>query len=403
MKKIVVMLSALAVISCASREEREFQNRQYMFGDGTNVVNQSQEPVAQSPQTTATAPEATTTVTHASNRRPRRTPPARQQTPKEDEGNTIWEYLFGKDDNVEAASQPQVEEDSDSLTFWEYLFGKDDDTQTATSSQPKEYRTASSRKPGKREGCERVPPHRAHLHTDGECIDSAPVVTVASEPLPMYEIIEPEVIVDTSVAVAEFQPEPLAAPVPVEVYAQRDVIVYDSVSEPEPMRYHQEELLEISERPRDYKKYRERDVYIVDTPQGTIDLWEETVTPEVYEIVATRTTNKMLKETGFIYDRKPVPTLYVTDVQTEDGVVDNGFYFSRKVTRDMLVGSRTFKMVSNISDADYHVEINVNSIIIDDGLDYAIQYNLRLIDSRNNLVKEWSEVIKRVQTDGSWW
>lgn len=149
---------------------------------------------------------------------------------------------------------------------------------------------------------------------------------------------------------------------------------------------------------------QEKPRYIIETPFGQEDVYDETITPEVYAIVATRVTNKMLDQTTAIYEKIPAPTLYVMEVKKEDESLPNGFYHARRVSKDIIKGSRTFTIVENMNDADYYIETIVSAIPLE-GIEVpAVKYTLTLYDKDNKQINQWSEAIQQIQNDDkSWW
>lgn len=149
---------------------------------------------------------------------------------------------------------------------------------------------------------------------------------------------------------------------------------------------------------------KEKPRYIIQTPYGEENIYDETITPEVYAILATRVTNKMLDETFNIYEKSSAPTLYVMEVKKAHKDMPNGFYYSRKVSKDIIEGSRTFKVVNNMNDAEYYLEAVVIKIPLEDNITPAVQYKITMYDKNNKKINEWSEILQQVQNDDkSWW
>ncbi|MFV0626404.1 MAG: hypothetical protein ACK5N8_03525 [Alphaproteobacteria bacterium] len=143
--------------------------------------------------------------------------------------------------------------------------------------------------------------------------------------------------------------------------------------------------------------------YRIDTPYGLDDFKNETIAPEIYSIVATRATNKMLDNTNSIYDKQGEKRIYVTKTKLEDDL-PNGFYLSQEVTKKIIESSRTFTVVNNMNDADYYTETLIKKIQIEGRDAPIVQYKLMLFDKQNNKINEWSETIRQVENDDrSWW
>lgn len=129
---------------------------------------------------------------------------------------------------------------------------------------------------------------------------------------------------------------------------------------------------------------------------------ESSITPQVYSLIAIRTTNKMLDGTRNLYENLNRPSIYVMDPKKSDPTLPDGFYSARKVTKDIIEGSRTFGVVNNMNDADYILEVFVERLGNNDSPEIA--YKLVLLDNKNVKIGEWTETIKRIRNDDrSWW
>ena len=126
------------------------------------------------------------------------------------------------------------------------------------------------------------------------------------------------------------------------------------------------------------------------------------ITPSVYAIAATRATNKMLDESTDIYENNNSTFLYIMDPKKTDDSLPDGFYYARKTTRDIIEGSRTFKVVNNLNDADYYLEVLVENAGNDETP--VIAYRMILFDKDNVKINEWVETVRRLKNDDrSWW
>ncbi len=148
---------------------------------------------------------------------------------------------------------------------------------------------------------------------------------------------------------------------------------------------------------------RQENTYKIDTPYGLENFSNETIAPEIYTIVATRTVNKMLDSTHKMYENKSDNFVYVMEPKIEDDL-PNGFYLSQDVTKKIIDSSRTFTVVNNLNDATYYTETLIKKIQIEGKDAPIIQYKLMLFDKQNNKLDEWSETIRQVENDDrSWW
>lgn len=144
--------------------------------------------------------------------------------------------------------------------------------------------------------------------------------------------------------------------------------------------------------------------YVIESPFGFEEIQDSMITPEVYAIVATRTTNRMLDQSATVFEKIPNPKLYIMEVKKETEALPDGFYYSKKVTQDIIEGSRTFTKVNNLNDADYYLETKVREIKVNEQDSPIIEYKITLFDKDNNQINEWVETIKQIQNDDrSWW
>lgn len=144
---------------------------------------------------------------------------------------------------------------------------------------------------------------------------------------------------------------------------------------------------------------------VTETPYGLSNLYEETSASQLYAVVAARATNKMLDQTTEIYERPARPKLYVMQIKKAGaGHVPDGFSHSRRVTREIIDGSKAFTLVNKQEDADYWLDIVVSRLNVEGMPGSLLQYKMILLDQNNNEVGSWMETIRQVQNDDrSWW
>lgn len=241
-------------------------------------------------------------------------------------------------------------------------------------------------------------------YVDGPKVEKAPVKKVSKENLPRYEVVE---IAQAEETLANdpipLETVPMAQPMSSMTQGAQTVDTTVTVEGNYPPKVVKKiTYKEVESKPRQYKKYKE--VYLVDTPQGTVNLWEETVSPEVYEVVATRATNKLLQQTENLYSGTLTPTLYLAAIDGEKDKLDNGFYLSRKVVRDILIGSKAYRLVNKPHEADYNLKLSASKHEIEDGMDKIMEFKLTLYDKNHKPIQTFSELIKQVKNDDqSWW
>lgn len=151
----------------------------------------------------------------------------------------------------------------------------------------------------------------------------------------------------------------------------------------------------------EYLEYAENDVvYRLPTRSSRYMINEPA--PEAYAIAATRAANRMLDETGALYENGESSFIYVADVKKADRRLPDGVYNAARTTKNIIGNSRTFKVTDNPEEADYILE----SIIDNAGTpeEPILVYKLVLLDADNNKAGQWAETLRRVRNDdGSWW
>lgn len=129
---------------------------------------------------------------------------------------------------------------------------------------------------------------------------------------------------------------------------------------------------------------------------------EQQITPDVYAIAAARATNKMLDNSGYIYQSPNDVFIYIMDPKKLDDRLPDGLHAARKVTREIISGSKNYKVANDLNEADYYLQVFVDNVGSE--FDPIIAYKLVLFDKNNQQIDEWVETIKRVKNDDrSWW
>ena len=153
-----------------------------------------------------------------------------------------------------------------------------------------------------------------------------------------------------------------------------------------------------------HKAMEEQEQFVVETPYAETPAIDDTISPDVYALVAARATNRMLDETAEVYEQNPRPTLYLMQIKNTDENLPDGFYLARRETKDIIEGSGTFTLVNNLNEAQYYLEVSVSPIQLKDKEVPAISYHLSLYTNQNAKIGEWAQMIKQVQNDDkSWW
>jgi len=125
----------------------------------------------------------------------------------------------------------------------------------------------------------------------------------------------------------------------------------------------------------------------------------------MYTVAASRTTNRMLRETDYIYRKTVRPQIYVRPVKKMgNGHIPDGFSSARKVTEDIIAGSGTYALTKNPDRAKYHLDITASKLDVAGLPGNVVLYKVTLYDRWNNQAGVWTETIRQIQNDDrSWW
>ena len=118
--------------------------------------------------------------------------------------------------------------------------------------------------------------------------------------------------------------------------------------------------------------------------------------PEAYNVVATRATNRMLQDTAVIYENG-VKRIYIKDAKLLSSDLPYGSHRVKGATRDILAGSKIYDVVNNIKNADLVVEPTLDWFVSSSSQIPALQYKMTLLDNNGKKVDEWIEVIRQVK------
>lgn len=118
--------------------------------------------------------------------------------------------------------------------------------------------------------------------------------------------------------------------------------------------------------------------------------------PEAYDVVATRATNRMLQDTATIYDNGSNMKVFLKDTKLLSSDLPYGSHRLRGTTKDIISGSNTFEVVNNANNADYIIDSAADWFVTNNAAP-ALQYKLSLLDKTGRKVNEWVEVIRQVQ------
>jgi hypothetical protein len=118
--------------------------------------------------------------------------------------------------------------------------------------------------------------------------------------------------------------------------------------------------------------------------------------PEAYDVLATRATNRMLQDTAAIYDAGKTKTIYVKETKLLSSDLPYGSHRLRATTKDIVDGSKTFEVVNNVNNADFIAETSSDWFVSSSAAP-ALQYKLSLFDRSGRKINEWVEILRPVQ------
>ena len=130
------------------------------------------------------------------------------------------------------------------------------------------------------------------------------------------------------------------------------------------------------------------------------------ISPDVYEIVARRTINKMLDATAPMYEKAEgeIPTIYINKTTIEDENLPDGLYIANAQSKKLIENSKTFNVTNTKDEADYILDTEIDTVEPRNTASPAIEYRLILQEKDGTIVEEWAEQIRRIQNDDkSWW
>lgn len=132
---------------------------------------------------------------------------------------------------------------------------------------------------------------------------------------------------------------------------------------------------------------------------------EGTSSRQIYTVLASRTTNKMLKSTPHIYSNGKYPSLFIKNPVTKgDFSVPETSEYAATVTKDIITGSHSYLVTEYAKKADYILEIFVSGHPVAERGSAVIVYKTVLKDRQNKEIGTWTEILTPIMNDDkSWW
>lgn len=117
--------------------------------------------------------------------------------------------------------------------------------------------------------------------------------------------------------------------------------------------------------------------------------------PEAYNVVATRATNRMLQDIAAYTNGRPARA-YLNDTKVLSSDLPYGNHRLKAATKEIIDGSRTLDLVNDVNAADYIIDSSTDWYVANNSMP-AIQYRLSMLDRSGRKIKEWVEVIRQIQ------
>lgn len=129
---------------------------------------------------------------------------------------------------------------------------------------------------------------------------------------------------------------------------------------------------------------------------------EDTFSPNVYAIMASRVTNNFLTEIPAFFADKPNSSLYIEETVYADRYMPATPDIIGATTKEIIIGSNMIPVLDNQNDATHILKGRVSNINTPEIP--VFKYEIGLYDKENKLIDKWSDTIRQVQNDdGSWW
>ncbi|MBQ8677098.1 MAG: hypothetical protein IJ529_01355 [Alphaproteobacteria bacterium] len=126
------------------------------------------------------------------------------------------------------------------------------------------------------------------------------------------------------------------------------------------------------------------------------------ITPEVYNVLASRVAGKVLDDMPAILANQPNATVYLAETTQIDRYLPDAPNTVGASVRNILVNSNRLNLVSDPNAADFILESSLTNSNTPETP--VISYEMRLFDRAGNMLNSWMDTVRQVQNDdGSWW
>lgn len=130
-----------------------------------------------------------------------------------------------------------------------------------------------------------------------------------------------------------------------------------------------------------------------------------TTTRQIYTVLASRATNKMLKSTAALYAGAKYPSLYVDNPVSEGlAAVPEQPEYLTTVVKDIVTGSHSYVLSDKKTQANYVLESFISSNSVTAANTKVIVYKIILKDNQQKEIGTWVETLSPIMNDDqSWW
>ena len=118
--------------------------------------------------------------------------------------------------------------------------------------------------------------------------------------------------------------------------------------------------------------------------------------PEAYNVVARRATNRMLQDTSSLYGNGRTKRIFLKDTKLLSSDLPYGSQRLRGITKEIISGSETYDVINNAADADYILDSSADWYVSGSAAP-ALQYKLTMTDKNGRKVNEWVEIIRQLE------
>jgi len=225
------------------------------------------------------------------------------------------------------------------------------------------------------------------------CYQPCPCMQPVPQPAPQPKITTTKKVITTTTTIEEPCGKPVCEPV---VTTHEEVlpaeVSYNDYTSPVETTAPKEDFVKVTVEKNPYQSQ------VIDMRSSDSKIESKATvkySPEAYDVVATRATNRMLQDTSAIYDNAH-KTLYLKETKLLSSDLPYGSNRLRSTTKEIISGSKTYDLVNNSKAADFIIDSSADWYVTEGSMP-ALQYKISLFDKSGRKVNEWVEIIRQVQ------